>query len=192
MSLGDTPAGATAAEQAAALRLKKSRDRMARWLLGGRDSEPVDAASDSAGPGGCPRSGAWADEATGGASSAAASARRRARRKAQPSWLRQLRANPMAAICIDVLQEWWTQHPLQATARVAEVAARTALEPVARRHPIALVGTAAAAGALLVWARPWRWLLKPGLAAGIATQLTARLVSRLMDAQDNAQGQTPD
>lgn len=31
-----------------------------------------------------------------------------------------------------------------------------ALRPVAQRHPLALVGGAAAAGALLVWARPWR------------------------------------
>lgn len=58
---------------------------------------------------------------------------------------------------------------------------REALRPVAQRHPLALVGGAAAAGALLVWARPWRaagaldW---SRLAGSLGTQFGTRWVEQ--------------
>lgn len=66
-----------------------------------------------------------------------------------------------------------SDHPVLS---VAQLAARRALEAVADRHPLPLVGTAMAAGGLLFWARPWRSLLRPALIAGIAA---ARLIGRV-------------
>jgi len=56
---------------------------------------------------------------------------------------------------------------------VAQVAARRALQTLADRHPLPLLGMAIAAGGLLMWTRPWRGLLRPALIAGIAGRLTA-------------------
>jgi hypothetical protein len=59
--------------------------------------------------------------------------------------------------------------------RVAQVAARRALETLAERHPLPLVGMAIAAGGLLIWIRPWRGLLRPALITGIAARLIGRV-----------------
>lgn len=45
--------------------------------------------------------------------------------------------------------------PLALVAGLANEAGRQALQPMAQRHPYALVGAAMAGGALLVCARPW-------------------------------------
>lgn len=64
------------------------------------------------------------------------------------------------------------QHPLML---VAQVAARHSLDVVADRYPLRMVGVAMAAGGLLVWGRPWRWLLRPGVIAGLAARLVTSL-----------------
>ncbi|MFN0186743.1 MAG: hypothetical protein ACKVQR_23265 [Aquabacterium sp.] len=89
------------------------------------------------------------------------------------TWMSAL---PAAGIVIDGVQDWWSRHPLNATAHLALVAVRGLVQPLAQRHPWALVLGAAVAGALLVRSRPWRWLLKPALLGGLAQQL---LVSTL-------------
>jgi len=58
---------------------------------------------------------------------------------------------------------------------VAQVAAHRALETLADRHPLPLLGMAVTTGALLFWMRPWRGLLRPALIAGIAARLIARV-----------------
>lgn len=65
------------------------------------------------------------------------------------------------------IHEWWAQHPMRLVSDVTVSAARTLVEPVAQKHPVALVAGAAAVGALLVWSQPWRWLLTPALLAGL-------------------------
>lgn len=102
----------------------------------------------------------------------------RSNANAAPRWLQSLRSNPLAAIAIDALAEWWTHHPLHTSARVAEAAARGAIAPLAQSHPVAVLGTAAFAGALLVWSRPWRWLLRPAFVLGVASQIASRALSR--------------
>jgi len=52
-----------------------------------------------------------------------------------------------------------------------ESAARAALRPTAQRHPLGLMLGALLMGGLLVWSRPWRWLLGPALSAGWMPQL---------------------
>ena len=87
--------------------------------------------------------------------------------------------NPVAQIGLDLLTQWWTQQPLLKSARHAEEAVHEAIAPLVRRHPVAVLGTAAAAGALLVWSRPWRWL--PGLPklGSIASSLALGAVARI-------------
>lgn len=75
---------------------------------------------------------------------------------------RWLRRHPVSALMVDGVQGWWQRHPLRHAASMAgeEVAAVAA--PLIRRHPVAAVGVAAAAGALLVVGRPWRWRMFGG------------------------------
>jgi len=67
------------------------------------------------------------------------------------------------------LTSWWNKHPLkgiaQVAADVAAPAARSLLEPEAERHPLRLVAIAAAAGALVMAVRPWRWLPQAALSS---------------------------
>ena len=81
----------------------------------------------------------------------------------------------------EVVGEWWADHPLHTSATLAIAASRSAIVPLVRRHPAAVLGSAAVVGAALVWARPWRWLLRPALILGIASQLAARTMTRLND-----------
>lgn len=69
--------------------------------------------------------------------------------------------------------------PLPLALQLANEAGKQALKPTAEQHPLALVGVALAGGALIAWARPWRALLGSALFAGLASQLSARLVSQI-------------
>lgn len=74
-----------------------------------------------------------------------------------------------------LLSTWWQQHPLRTfsglAGEVAAPAARAALAPTAERHPIGLVLGAALAGALVVAARPWRWLPEAALSSVLLSTL---------------------
>ena len=106
------------------------------------------------------------------------------------SWLQAALPGGLASL----LQHWWQRHPLRALGRVAREAAapvaRGALGPTAARHPRTLVALAAGAGALVVWARPWRWAPRAALSSllfsalwphgGPRHWLSARGLSRLL------------
>jgi len=94
-------------------------------------------------------------------------------------WLDALRDHPIAGTIVDTVCDWWIHHPLSGVTRMAGSAARSAVQPLADRYPLALVGAALVTGAVLVWTRPWRWILRPALLAGIATKLAARALSRM-------------
>lgn len=80
-------------------------------------------------------------------------------------------AIPSAGVVIDAIDQWWRGHPLQATGNLAGNMGDGLLRPLAQRHPLALAAGAAALGALLVWARPWRWARTPSLLAALAPGL---------------------
>jgi len=88
----------------------------------------------------------------------------------------------VGGIISEVVSEWWAEHPLHASASLALAASRTAIVPLVRRHPAAVLGGAALVGAALIWARPWRFLLRPAVLAGVASQLTARALARMATA----------
>ncbi len=136
-------------EPSAQERLIQSREQMSRWL---EKQGPVDGGTAE------PDQGQLPGATTG---------------------LRSLFSNPVTLIGLDYLTEWWTQHPLVKSARNAEDAAQDAIVPLVRRHPVAVLGTAAAVGALLVWFRPWRWLPRPGKLASMASTIAIGEISRI-------------
>ncbi len=93
-------------------------------------------------------------------------------------WSRVSRIKTISAVAESV-QAWWANHPLRPVASVAVEASDAVIQPLAGRHPLALVGIAALAGASLVWSRPWRWALRSALFAGLIPQLASRVVSSL-------------
>jgi hypothetical protein len=98
---------------------------------------------------------------------------------AASDWLAHLKSQPGVQLVVAAVQSWWVQHPLRTASLVAGEAAKTLAQPLAQRHPIALVLGAAALGGALVWSRPWRWLLKPTLLAGLLPQLASKVVTQL-------------
>lgn len=80
-------------------------------------------------------------------------------------------------------RHWWQRHPLHAAGQLA----RPVLERYARQEPLKLVAVAAAAGALVVLARPWRLLTASGVAATLfKTSDVAGVVSALMQRRPSA------
>lgn len=93
--------------------------------------------------------------------------------------LDRLKALPAVNIVIEAIEDWWSQHPLRTASHVAAEASRRLATPIAERHPLALVAAAAALGALLVLTRPWRWILRPALLAGLVPAVLARAFREL-------------
>lgn len=95
------------------------------------------------------------------------------------SWRDELRSTPAAALLIEALEQWWSQHPLRAAGLAATALLRSALEPLVRRHPLLSLVGALLVGGVLVWLRPWRWVIGTTVLAG----LLQRLVSGVMAPQ---------
>ena len=91
----------------------------------------------------------------------------------------RLKSVPLVGVLFEALASWWSNHPLNAVSTVAVGAARTAIEPMAQRNPLALVLLALVMGGALVATRPWRWLLKPALFAGLVPQLVSKMMSHV-------------
>lgn len=91
--------------------------------------------------------------------------------------LDRVREMPVIGVIIDVLTGWWASHPLQPVASLAHGVVRNTVAPMARRHPFAVVAGAFVVGVVLVRFRPWRWIVKPALFAGLAAQLVSRVVA---------------
>lgn len=98
-----------------------------------------------------------------------------------PAWLlpllTRLKAVPLAAVAVEALAGWWATHPLRAGAELGLGAARTIALPIARRNPVGLVLGSIVFGAAVVWSRPWRWLIRPALLAGLLPQIVAKVAA---------------
>ena len=94
-------------------------------------------------------------------------------------WRGRIADLPVVGIVIETLKEWWSHHALRPATQVAAEASRVVLTPLAQHHPFALVLSASAAGAALVWSRPWRWVFSSAIFAGLLPQLASRIVARL-------------
>lgn len=65
-------------------------------------------------------------------------------------------AEPWIASGSLAVRRWWRRQPWHDAAVLVAETGNATLTPVIRRHPLAAVGIAAAAGGALVIARPWR------------------------------------
>ena len=83
---------------------------------------------------------------------------------------------PGSALVLDTAKSWWLDH--RHTAQTVGRASQALVRPIAKRHPAGLVGSALAAGAVVVLLRPWRLLLRPKILMGAASLIAAQAVKR--------------
>lgn len=85
---------------------------------------------------------------------------------------------------------WWRSHPAHVVVEVAE----PVLGRVARKSPMKLLGAAAAVGAVVVFARPWRLISMTGLvvAALKSTQASSLLSSLIAPPEKRRPGDNED
>jgi hypothetical protein len=93
-----------------------------------------------------------------------------------------LQVSPGTRVLLELAQSWWIRQPARGAMTLASEAATELLNPVAQRHPFGLVAGAAAAGALLVWLRPWRGVCTSALLAGFGTKLVSEVALRMTPA----------
>lgn len=93
--------------------------------------------------------------------------------------LGHLHTGPGAGLVMDVLQAWWQKQPMRVALLLALETTKVLVQPVARRHPYALVLTAAAVGGLAVKLRPWRWISTSALLAGLMPQILSEAMKHL-------------
>jgi hypothetical protein len=93
--------------------------------------------------------------------------------------MHRLRAIPGVTVLLEAIEDWWARHPLHSAGLVAAEASRRIAAPIAERRPLTLLLGAVLVGALLALLKPWRWLLRPALFAGLLPALLARGVREL-------------
>lgn len=93
------------------------------------------------------------------------------------AWLDSLKSLPGVNIIIEAVSSWWMRHPLRLASGVAVDAAGAALQPVAQKNPVALVLAALVFGAVVAWTRPWRWIARPALLAGLFPQVLSKVIA---------------
>ncbi|RZL00590.1 MAG: hypothetical protein EOP36_15085 [Rubrivivax sp.] len=94
------------------------------------------------------------------------------------AWMKELREHPMLSSAVNAVQGWWQSHPWRPATHLAGGLFREALQPIAVKHPLALVLVAAAVGGSLVWFRPGRGLVKSLLLKGVVSQSVLGLVKQ--------------
>ena len=95
------------------------------------------------------------------------------------SLMTRLRSIPGAMLLMETVENWWMRHPMRTAVLVAAEASRAIVRPVAQRTPVKLMLIALGVGAVIAWTRPWRWLIRPALFAGLLPQLVSRIVANL-------------
>lgn len=84
-----------------------------------------------------------------------------------------------AGVVVQAVSSWWAQHPLRLASMLAAGAVKAVLQPVAQRNPLGLILATAVLGGVLVWIRPWRWIPKSVLFAGLLPQIVSRALAHV-------------
>lgn len=100
-------------------------------------------------------------------------------RKPVAAWRAHLQSIPVATVLVEAVSSWWKQHPLRVASTLVVDTTRAVVQPLARRNPMGLVAGALLVGGLLAWSRPWRWVLKPALFAGLWSQLLSKGIAHV-------------
>jgi hypothetical protein len=95
------------------------------------------------------------------------------------SWLSGVKDVPFVGVIVNAVHSWWLQHPLRPVSMVISQASAVLTRPIAQRKPITLVLAAAVGGAVLVWSKPWRWIFRSALLAGLAPQIVSRVIANM-------------
>ena len=88
---------------------------------------------------------------------------------------------PGAAIVLETLTRWWATQPMRPTLEAALKTIQASITPLVRRYPIGVAAGAMVLGAVVVVARPWRWLRllgKPALYSGLGEHVLAAAIAR--------------
>lgn len=95
-------------------------------------------------------------------------------------WVPGLAADfPALGIALELVSAWWSRQAARPVLQLAWAAFGAAIRPIAREHPFALVLGSGATGGLLMWSRPWRWVLPSALIAGMLPKLASRAILTL-------------
>lgn len=86
------------------------------------------------------------------------------------TWRHAWSSVPGGEHALQALRRWWARQPWRAVSEVLLDGANLALQPVARRNPLGLMLGALVMGGLLARLRPWRWIPKSVLFAGLLPQ----------------------
>lgn len=93
------------------------------------------------------------------------------------SWRETLRSVPGGELALRALGRWWARQPWRGAGEALLDGVTLVLRPVARRSPLGLMLGALVMGGLLARLRPWRWIPKFVLMAGLLPQLLPRGVA---------------
>jgi hypothetical protein len=77
----------------------------------------------------------------------------------------------------EAVNQWLADHPIKLASDVLGDVTKSVVAPMAQRSPILFVTSALVVGGLLVWSRPWTWLLKPAVIAGIVPQIISKALA---------------
>jgi hypothetical protein len=77
----------------------------------------------------------------------------------------------------EAVNQWLADHPIKLASEVIGDVTKSVVAPIAQRSPVLFVASALAVGAVLVWSRPWTWLLKPAILAGVVPQVISKVLA---------------
>ncbi len=104
---------------------------------------------------------------------------RAATSKLAPRWTDHLKRIPGVGLALPLFEAWWSQTTVNSASVSLLQAVNAVLKPAAARHPVFAVLCATSFGAALAWSRPWRWIFKSALVAGVAARMTGQVMSRI-------------
>jgi hypothetical protein len=94
-------------------------------------------------------------------------------------WLDSIKSMPGGTLLIQAIEMWWLKQPLRAVTKAAIDTAKGMLQPLAQKHPLALIVGAFAVGGVIAWSRPWRWVSKPIVFSSLLAPLLSKVISSM-------------